>query len=333
MRIFIPAFCTEDCFEDNVERTLLEMGHEVRTLGRFDYKQSWSLPRYAARVAREMVVGDKPDRIGQKIIKIAREFKPDVVLSLTGQLHPMVLEELGKVALGRRILWWGDPPANSQRWGMLDPGWDFIYVKDRATENKLRLAGRNAHLLHEAMNPLWHKPVAAQKNGSVVVAGNYYAFRQAMILRLQKQGVAFQLYGPPPPRWAHPEIKKLHTGKYLVREEKSRIFGEGAACLNTFPLSEGNSLNCRAFEVAGAGGLQIIEYRPAIEECFEPGKELLTFQTYDELLDHIDRARKFPAEMCCIREAGARRALAEHTYRHRLETILGNIGASSPALN
>jgi spore maturation protein CgeB len=137
-------------------------------------------------------------------------------------------------------------------------------------------------------------------------------------------GVAFELYGARPPRWAHPEIKRLHTGKYVTGEEKSRVFGEGVACLNTFSLAEGNSLNCRAFEVAGAGGLQIIEYRPAIEECFEPGKELLTFQTYEELLEHIERARSHPQEMRPIREAGARRALAEHTYRHRLQVILDN---------
>jgi spore maturation protein CgeB len=325
MRIFIPAFCTEDCFEDNVEQTLVEMGHEVRTLGHMTRTRYWSLPRYAARVAQEMLVGDKPNRIGQKIIKVARAFNPDIVLSLTGQLQPIVLDELGKLAPGRRILWWGDPPANSQRWGMLDPGWDFIYVKDRVAAAKLRLVGRNAHLLHEAMNPRWHQPVGKQSNGAVVVAGNYYAFRQAVVLRLLKDGVDFQLYGPPPPRWAHPEIKKLHTGEYLRGLDKSRAFGEGAACLNTFPLAEGDSLNCRAFEVAGAGGLQIIEHRPAIEECFESGKELLTFKTYDELLDHIQRARQHPGSLSSIRKAGARRALAEHTYRHRLDVILENV--------
>jgi spore maturation protein CgeB len=322
MRILIPAFCFEDCFEDNVAKTLVEMGHEVRTLGSVPYKKFWSLPRYATRVARDMVLGDKPDRIGQKIIKLGKEFKPDVVLSITGSVHPLVLEELGKFARGRRVIWWGDPPANSQKWGILDPGWDWIYVKDRAAANKLQLVGRNAHLLHEAINPRWHKPIAGQKNSSVIVAGNYYAFRQAIILRLLSDGATFELYGARPPRWAHPEIKRLHTGKYVTGEEKSRVFGEGLACLNTFSLAEGNSLNCRAFEVAGAGGLQLIEYRTAIEECFEPGKELLTFQSYEELLSLVERAVSHPQEMLPIRAAGARRALADHTYRHRLQVIL-----------
>jgi spore maturation protein CgeB len=301
------------------------MGHDVSTLGHVPQKVYWSLPKYATRVVRELMIGDRPNRLDRKIINLAKQFRPELLLSLTGPLHPVVLGEIGKIAPGRRVLWWGDPPANSQRWGMLDPGWDAIYVKDRSAVGKLKLAGRNAHLLHEAMNPKWHKPLADQKNESVVVAGNYYAFRQAVVLRLMSDGVSSQLFGPLPPRWAHPEIKRLHTGEYVTREEKSRVFGEGLACLNTFSLAEGDSLNCRAFEIAGAGGLQIIEHRSAIEECFEPSKELLSFQTYEELVEHVDRAKRFPAEMISIRQAGARRALSEHTYRHRLEVILGNL--------
>ena len=117
MRVFIPAFCTEDCFEDNVEKTLLEMGHEVGTLGSIAYKEYWSLPRYAARVAREMMVGDKPNRLDQKIVKIAKEFKPDIVLSLTGQLHPAVLQELGKLTPGRCILFGGVIPLQTVKGG------------------------------------------------------------------------------------------------------------------------------------------------------------------------------------------------------------------------
>src|SRR5262249_46305757 len=129
------------------------------------------------------------------------------------------------------------------------------------------------------------------------------------------------LFGPKPPIWAASPIKEQWTGRYVVREGKSRVFGESLACLNTFSLAEGNSLNCRAFEIAGAGGLQLLEERPIVAECFEPGNEVLTFSTFEELLDHIERCKRSPAEMETIRAAAARRALGQHTYRHRLERI------------
>jgi len=322
MRIFIPAPCFEDSFADNVQVTLCQMGHEVRTLGAVSHRAYWSFPRYAFRVALSRFYRERPEPLERKIVKLAREFKPDLVLGLTAHLHPETLEALGKLCPGRCVLWWGDPPANSQRWGILDPGWDAIFLKDKAAVQKLRLVGRNASLLHEAMNPIWHKPVSSQRHERVAVAGNYYAFRQALVLRLMGDGVKFNLYGPRPPHWAHEDIKAMYLGRYVMREEKSQVFGESLACLNTFPLAEGDSLNCRAFEIAGAGGLQFIEYRSAIEDCFEPGKEVLIFSVYEELIDHIARARKSPQEMAVIRQAGARRALSEHTYRHRLRHIL-----------
>jgi spore maturation protein CgeB len=325
MRIFIPSLFDEDSFVDNVQATLRQMGHEVQTLGAVDHKSYWSLPRYALRVAVGRAFGDRPTPLERKVVREARNFKPDVVLGLTAGLHPETVEALGKVCGGRRVLWWGDPPANSRRWGILDPGWDVVFLKDKVAVGKLKMAGRNAHLLHEAMNPTWHRPLASQSHDKVAVAGNYYAFRQAMVLRLMGDGVAFALYGPRPPRWAEGRIKATHSGRYLMREEKSRAFGEAMACLNTFPLAEADSLNCRAFEIAGAGGLQLIEYRPAVEECFEPGKELLTFSTYEELLVHIDRARNAPKEMAAVRQAGARRALSEHTYEHRVRRILSMV--------
>jgi spore maturation protein CgeB len=325
MQFFIPGYCFEDSFVENVQSALIKMGHEVRTLGNVEHKKYWSLPRYASRVAIQMMRGDQPTKHDYKILKVAREFKPDVVLSTSGTIHPTILNELGKIASGRRVLWWGDPPANSQKWGVLAPGWDVVYIKDRVAAEKLRLVGRRAYLLHEAMNPLWHRPVAGRANHAVVVAGNYYAFRQAIILRLINDGVSFQLFGSKPPRWADPQINKHHTGRYIVKDEKSKIFGEGMACLNTFSLAEGNSLNCRAFEIAGAGGLQLIEYRSAIEECFDIDKEVIAFKCYEELLDGIRRAEKYPQEMSAIRQAGARRAMSEHTYEHRLNVILKNL--------
>lgn len=326
MRILIPSVSFGDSFVDNVQDTLVQMGHEVRTLEHISQAYYASKIRRGWQFFSGALLGDRPGPVDRKIEKLAKEFRPDMVLSVTGRWHPGTLEVLRSCCPGRLVLWWGDPPANNQRWGILDPSWDFVFIKDAQAVSKLRLAGRNAFLLHEAINPKWHKPLASRENDAIAIAGNFYGFRQAMIVRLNSDKIPMELYGPRPPRWSHPEVIRLHSGRYIIREEKSRIFGRALACLNTFTLAEGNSLNCRAFEIAGAAGLQLIEYRPAIEQCFEPGKELLAFRTYEELLDHIARARQDPKGLQEIREAGAKRALAEHTYAHRLNEIFQKVG-------
>ena len=178
------------------------------------------------------------------------------------------------------------------------------------------------------MNPDWHRPVANRANDCVVVAGNYYGYRQFLLRELLRRSVPLALHGARIPRWGLAELRAVHSGRYLAREEKSKVFGEGLACLNSTSFAEGDSLNCRAFEIAGAGGLQMIEYKSIIDSCFEPGKELLVFASMNELLGHIELARNHPQEAQAIRDAGMRRTHAHHTYRQRLDRILELVAAT-----
>ncbi|HRP33983.1 MAG TPA: glycosyltransferase, partial [Agriterribacter sp.] len=167
-----------------------------------------------------------------------------------------------------------------------------------------------------------HQPLSEQQNDNLIIAGTFYDYRHYLTKKLLRDGVALNLYGGRLPRWAAPEIKAIHTHRYIVKDEKSRVFGAGLAVLNSTSMSEFDSVNCRAFEAAGTGALQIMEYRSAIEQCFEPGKEILVYKSYDDLLDLIKKAIQYPNEMKKIRDAGYKRACDEHTYRHRLDFIL-----------
>jgi len=321
MRIVIPNRAIADSFVDNVSHALKGMGHEVITLPavapdgvtmRFTRQKDGIL----RRVVRDYVTSEE-----KQMLRLVREARPDMLLALTQSLSPTTLREVRRLGVKHRVAWWGDAPANMPQMGLLNDEWDVIFVKDPDFARKLRRVRLNAHLLHEAMNPDWHRPIARQQNEHVVVVGNFYAYRQFLVRRLIDSGVAVGLYSGPCARWADPEIKRRHSGQYVSKLEKSRVFGEGLACLNSSALVEGNAMTCRAFEIAGAAGLHLIEARPIVETCFEPGREILTFDLFDELLAHIDRARRFPGEMLKIREAGHARALAEHTYRHRLTDL------------
>lgn len=322
MRILIAGHATEDSFADNVYHTLVGMGHDVRVLGHLSparYDAHWRV--YARAIAERMARKSlEPD--GRRLIRIVKQFRPEMVLALTREFSHETLDQLNQISRPVKILWWGDAPANARRHAFVEPLWDLIFIKDENAVRKTRLVRADVYLLHEAMNPRWHRPISSQKHDRIVVAGNWYGFRQALVSRLLSDGVGVDCYGSRPPLWVLPVIAQHHTGRYIVREEKSRIFGEGLACLNSFQYAEGNSLNCRAFEIAGAGGLELIEYRSAIESCFEIGKEVLAFRSYEELLDLIRQIKKDQTGMRKIREAASRRALADHTYRHRLETIM-----------
>ncbi|MGF7159318.1 spore maturation protein CgeB [Rhodoligotrophos appendicifer] len=255
----------------------------------------------------------------------ARQTRCDLVLCLTQSLREDVLAELKRHKVRRLAAWWGDPPANMRGMGLLSDAWDAIFLKDALAVRKFRTVGLHAELLHEAFNPDWHQRRFGAIGGEIVVAGNYYGYRQFIVRRLIEAGLPVALYGFPPPRWADPTIKAAHRGSFIVRMEKSAIFGSGIACLNSTTLAEGDSLNCRAFEIAGACGLHLIEDRPAVAGCFEPGTEVLVYRSIDDITEFVAKAQRDPAWALSIREAGSRRAHAEHSYRQRLELILRRV--------
>lgn len=323
MKVIIPNFAAPDSFVDNVAFTLRKMGHEVLTR---PPRSNALLNSRVVRKAQEISSYLFPDRLSdaeQWLLDTATRFRPDLLICLTQSIREQVLFDVKrKCGVKYRVAWWGDTPANMRRQGLLCENWDLIFIKDPHGVEKFRRLGFNAHLLHEAMNPEWHKPLSERTNSNLIVAGSFYGYRNSLVKKLMDRGLGFELYGGRPARWCYSEIRFRHSGKFVVREEKSRVFGAGLGCLNSTALSEGNSINCRAFEIAGAGGFQIMEDRAIISDCFIPNKELVTFQSIDDVVELANRASVDKDWTKRIRSAGARRALSEHTYEHRLKAML-----------
>jgi spore maturation protein CgeB len=324
MKFVIPNYRTPDSFVDNVAYTLEKMGHDVKTMPKeknsfidnrinhlFTTLNSMANPVY--RTKQEKWLDNE---------LISSKF--DVLLTLTQALPAELLFKSKQKGI-INVTWWGDPPANMKKYGLLVKGWDKIYIKDDNASRKLKGLGFDAQLMHEAMNPDWHRPLYKSINDKVIVAGSFYDYRNFLVTEMLQKGVEFGLYGRKLPSWASDEVKQNHNKAFIVRDEKSLIFGEGLACLNSTSMAEANSLNCRAFEIAGAEGLQFFEYRSCIEQCFDLDKELKVFNSVDEALELVAWAKKHPKEALKVRQAGRQRALAEHTYEHRLLKIISDI--------
>ncbi|NKB28877.1 MAG: glycosyltransferase [Rhodobacteraceae bacterium] len=320
LHILIPNFPSPDGFVDNVAHCLQQMGHRVTCAPRPFGRSRRPILDGAGRAAQS-AFPQFWTRAERWAVAAARALRPDVLLCMTQALRDDALAEVGRLGI-RRIAWWGDPPANMRTMGLLSDEWDAIHLKDRAAVGRFRALGLPAQLTHEAMNPDWHCPQGAQSVPDVAVVGNFYGYRQALAARLAAKGVPQALYGPPLPRWGDRSLRDLHRGTYLVKQQKSQVFEGALACLNSTSLAEGDSLNCRAFEICGAGGLQLIEDRAIVADCFAPDHEVLTYRSIDDILGHLDHARSNPGWARNIRAAGLARASAEHTYQHRLTRIL-----------
>ncbi len=85
-------------------------------------------------------------------------------------------------------------------------------------------------------------------------------------------------------------------------------------------------LHLREFEAPMSGALYCTGYMDEIENFFEPGKEIVVYRNQHELLDKIRYYLQHPQEAENIRKAGRERALRDHTYHRRYQTLFKLIG-------
>ncbi len=102
-----------------------------------------------------------------------------------------------------------------------------------------------------------------------------------------------------------------------------------------YPLSDINfnctsaqmkgAVNQRIFDVPCAGAFVLTDWREQMDELFTPGKEVIFYREPGEIPELIRHYLARPGERARIAEAARARVLAEHTYVHRLQTLIARM--------
>ena len=91
--------------------------------------------------------------------------------------------------------------------------------------------------------------------------------------------------------------------------------------------AEGFANNMRLFEATGMGAMVLTEEAPNLGDLFEPGVEIATYSSRDDLLEKVSHYVANPEDRVRIAAAGQRRTLSDHTYTSRIEQINAAIAA------
>ena len=86
-------------------------------------------------------------------------------------------------------------------------------------------------------------------------------------------------------------------------------------------IAEGQANNMRLFEATGAGAALLTESAWNLEELFEPGLEVVTYEDEDDLVEKANRLLADDDERLGVATAGQRRTLSQHTYRERMAEL------------
>jgi hypothetical protein len=102
------------------------------------------------------------------------------------------------------------------------------------------------------------------------------------------------------------------------------VLATAKVCVNRhIAFAEGFANNMRLFEATGVGALLCTEAAPNLAELFEPGREVATYATVDELTERAGALLADEPRRAAIAAAGQARTLVSHTYAHRIEQLAG----------
>jgi spore maturation protein CgeB len=270
----------------------------------------------------------EPERLSENaLLRKVAAFQPELVLVILGnQLSPKTVARLRSVTSAPLVCWCQDQMTTLGRQYLLGSGYDAVFVKDRYMQDLFSrmIKSTQFYYLPEACNLRVHRTVQLDAKErerlqcDVMIAASLYYYRQEILQQLGEFDLKVWGYRPD---WLVYRLQARHGGGEIVLQEKAKAMQAARICLNTLHYAEVNGLNCRAFEIAGCGGFQLVSAVPVLAEHFQPGSEVASFDSVEDLLEQIRHYLRHPDAAAAIAARGQARAHAEHTYEHRLEEI------------
>ena len=320
-----------------VSRALGELGHTVDFL---DYT-----PFAPGKQQLEGLTGNENHRnallsqytilLGQAILARAEEFQPQIVLFMAQSPGTQdALSELRRAGVPTAL--WFVEDGDLFEYGLqVAPLYDvFFHIQKGAFEERLKQAGaRHSHYLPLAADPEIHRPIQLTADEMEVYGsdvshmGAGYYNRRRFFVGLTRYDL--KIWGSDWEGAGLLEEKLQKNGERVDEDEIVRIYNASRINLNLHSSTytdgvnpHGDFVNPRTFEIASCGGFQLVDERSLLTELFQPGQEVVTFNDLDSCRQAIDYYLANPDEARKIAEAGRKKVLEQHTYRHRMEEAI-----------
>lgn len=309
----------------SISKALQAQGHDVTTF-------CYDVPRNLSERVGNKLLHDLPEQLRWssaaavltgRAIRALRDTRPEVVIVIKGdQLGSEWWTELDQSGAAR-VTWLYDELRRmrytKESLKRLGPVASYSPL-DTTTLVEWGVSAIHLPLAYD--HRMKFKPV--QQN-EITFVGARYASRERVLVELRDEGLAVKAYGR---TWSRDLLDVIRTrqlrgagvpaGPDLSREHAYSVMAGSPATLNLHGDQDGFTM--RTFEAPGVGGLQLVD-RPDVHQYFDVGSETLAFSNKEELTDLSRRAFTDKSWAQRIRVAGRRRAMAEHTFDHRVKVL------------
>lgn len=273
--------------------------------------------------------------MSELVYQIVEEKKLQIVISVAlAPLSPKVLERLRAKGV-ITVHWFMEDTRRFTTWKEIAKYYDYFFViqKGQSIDEVKDAGGRGVYYLPLACEPQAHRKrnlsvKEKEEFGSKLsFVGAGYNNRRHIFSKLADLDI--KLWGSEWPDMLPFKTMVQREGARVNVDEYTKIFSGTEVNINLHSSHErdgidptGDFVNPRTFELASCEAFQLVDRRSLLADLFEAGKEVIVFDSLSELREQIDFYLKNPEARKEIVKNARERVLKEHTYAHRLETIL-----------
>lgn len=327
-----------------VKRALETLGHKVQWIDHSVHAGSYEVMGMLKDGRnRQVMQGRMADLLSQWTLASLAESPPDLVLSLAqAPLTLPMLEHLRKKKF-LTAMWFVENYRHLTYWQQMAPGYEYWFViqKDACLDAFRQAGARQVSYLPMAADPELHCPMTLSEEdhrmfgADLSFVGAGYANRRRLFPALLRHPWSFKLWGN---EWEGAEdlrsVIQLN-GARIDTATCMKVFNATAINLNLHSTTgegldpQADFVNPRTFELAACGAFQLVDHRSHLPECFTD-REIVSFRDFGDVPALVTKWLGDQAARRAIAHAARERVLAAHTYAHRMQDLLGQIGVSQP---
>ena len=270
-------------------------------------------------------------------------------------VDPQAIESIGERGI-TTVNWYCNASYQFRLVSEIAPAYHYSLVPERFRLDDYREIGATPIYCQEAANPDSYHPYDLPEEFDVTFVGQRYGDRPELIRALWEEGVDVRAWGP---RWLEEdersywrrsveEFKRVaarrpsnrvpvtQLGGPLSDDEYVRMYSKSRISLGFTKVAEAQSdgsvlkqVRLRDFEAPMSGAFYLVEQCDELLDFFEADREVVTFNDRAELIEKATWYLEHPEMRERIRNAGRRRALAEHTWQARFVKVFREIGLES----
>lgn len=323
-----PNFVT---ITEYIERAIKRLGH---TLVTFD-DRAFILPGRLRRRIRSLQGWDA-NRINKKLISLASQHKAELCIITGG--HRILPETISRLKAKGVVtaLWTIDPPREFKSIIAAAPHYDFVFTGGSEAYDILKDGGvSNLHWLPFACDPDFHRPQTLSESEAKLygcdiaflgtVNPGLYPRRFQLLEAISDWNLG--VWGPGSEKIpsASPLNQKIR-GDNTTPAVWTKIYSQAKIVLCIHYNDPTGAIPChqaspRVYETLACGAFLLVDAQKDVLELFKNGEDLVVFHDATELRGLISYYLQRPEERQRIAKTGREKALAEHTYQHRISKL------------